>query len=85
MNLFLAILLKNFEEPPGQDDEEVFDEFETKTEPKIITFFKKICFCCKKPSNEEEEKNKNEIEMTNEKSFKSAKISEINKNNEEES
>jgi hypothetical protein len=80
--LFLAILLKNFEEPPGQDEEEVFDEFETKSEPKIAIILKKICACCKKPSTEEEKKNEKSIEIelsNNKKSIKeAAKISEIN-------
>lgn len=44
LNLFLAILLKNFEEPPGKDDEE---EGEVK-----VSIFKKIktllCYCCYK-------------------------------------
>ena len=47
LNLFLAILLKNFEEPPGKE-EEVVD-----TGPSAFSVFKqmiveKCCSCCSK-------------------------------------
>lgn len=53
LNLFLAILLKNFEEPPGQEELEDSDEEPSKKEG----IFKRICgfcstcsSCCKKSS-----------------------------------
>ena len=52
LNLFLAILLKNFEEPPGQEEEDN-EEDEEGTEKvslfrKIINCFLNCSTCCKK-------------------------------------
>jgi voltage-dependent calcium channel L type alpha-1D len=46
LNLFLAILLKNFEEPPGKDE---IDDGEVKVSifKKVKKFFS-ICICCNK-------------------------------------
>lgn len=45
LNLFLAILLKNFEEPPGKDDEEEEDDDEPKV-PIKQRIKNCLCFCC---------------------------------------
>ena len=46
MNLFLAILLKNFEEPPGSDTAEDEAENDQKiTVKKIVMTY--LCCCCK--------------------------------------
>lgn len=53
LNLFLAILLKNFEEPPGKDEEEEEDDDEPKAKVPIGTKIKDclkavFCRCCAK-------------------------------------
>lgn len=47
LNLFLAILLKNFEEPPGKDEEEEDDDGKPKI-PITQKIKSVLCFCCKK-------------------------------------
>jgi hypothetical protein len=46
LNLFLAILLKNFEEPPGAEEEEDDEVIEPKT-PILKKVFNLCCFCIK--------------------------------------
>lgn len=50
LNLFLAILLKNFEEPPGQEDEEL-EEDEDGRLKKLKLWLMNICPCMKKQSS----------------------------------
>jgi voltage-dependent calcium channel L type alpha-1D len=45
LNLFLAILLKNFEEPPGHDEEENEDVDQVSTKQKIKNLMTKCCSC----------------------------------------
>lgn len=79
LNLFLAILLKNFEEPPGQDEEEVFEEFEAKQESKLQKVLKFVCFCCFSKDKTEEEEN--DIELADSASLKTSKLAQINEKN----
>jgi hypothetical protein len=55
LNLFLAILLKNFEEPPGQEDEEL-EEDEDGRLKKLKMCLMNICSCMRS------EKKKTEAE-----------------------
>ena len=51
LNLFLAILLKNFEEPPGAEEDEGVEEETSK-----VSIGQRIknccCFCCRKKSDD---------------------------------
>lgn len=56
LNLFLAILLKNFEEPPGKDadDDEGSSTGKLSITQKISKYSRLICFCCFKKDEERE-------------------------------
>ena len=47
LNLFLAILLKNFEEPPGKDEFEV-GEVKVSLFKRAKNAIGSLCSCCKK-------------------------------------